>query len=249
MSPQAGPRILLVEDNRNLRRVLRYSLARQGYRIDEAGTGPEALGQARRRRPALILLDLVLPELDGLEVCRTLRREMATPILILTVKDAEADRAEALRAGADDYMTKPFSMDDLRARIAALLEGVGSRPVRRPANDPGAGAAEQASGNRRRSGPMAVEFQMNRAARSVRLHGEEVPLSPREFELLSFLLAHPGQVQTRERIAERVWGGNVASNTITVHIRWLREKFETYEPPPFRITAVFGVGYRLDRSP
>jgi DNA-binding response OmpR family regulator len=229
MSPQAGPRILLVEDNRNLRRVLRYSLARQGYRIDEAGTGPEALGQARRRRPDLILLDLVLPELGGLEVCRTLRREMATPILILTVKDAEADRVEGLRAGADDYMTKPFSMDDLRARIARLLEGDGSRPVRRPAG--------------------AVEFQMNRAARSVRLHGEEVPLSPREFELLSFLLAHPGQVQTRERIAGRVWGGDVASNTITVHIRWLREKFETYEPPPFRITAVFGVGYRLDRSP
>jgi len=229
----AARRILVVEDEENIRQTLRYNLVKEGYSVSVACTGPEALTEARRVRPDLILLDLMLPELSGLEVCRILRQEMTTPILMLTAKGAELDKVVGLSLGADDYVTKPFSLSELMARITAILRRV----------EMGRGPAE----------PDDVEeiggFSLDRGARIVRMDGEEVRLAPKEFDLLSYLLAHPGRVQSRERLIQAVWGSSYYGDrkTVDVHVRWIREKFEGFEALPFRITTVFGVGYRLDR--
>jgi DNA-binding response OmpR family regulator len=228
-------RILVVEDEPTIRETLRYNLVKEGYLVSEAGTGSDALTEARRVRPDLILLDLMLPELSGLEVCRILRQEMRTPILMLTAKGTEVDKVVGLQIGADDYVTKPFSLSELLARITALLH-----------------RAEMLGQD---SGPQAVaeveqigDFRLDRAARRVHVGGEEVRLAPKEFDVLSYLLAHAGRVQSRETMIQRVWGSNFFGDrkTVDVHVRWLREKFERFDRMPFRITTVFGVGYRLD---
>ena len=227
-------RILIVEDEENIRHTLRYNLVKEGYQVSEARTGPEGLAEARRVRPDLILLDLMLPELSGLEVCRILRQEMPTPILILTAKGGEVDKVVGLQVGADDYVTKPFSLRELLARVTALLRRVelSSREVRQGRE------VEEIAG-----------FCLDRGARTVHVDAEEVRLAPKEFDLLSFLLAHAGRVQSREHLIQQVWGSNFFGDrkTVDVHVRWLREKFERFEALPFRITTVFGVGYRLDR--
>jgi DNA-binding response OmpR family regulator len=229
-------RILVVEDEANIRQTLRYNLVKEGYEVSEAGTGPEALTEARRIRPDLILLDLMLPELSGLEVCRILRQEMATPILMLTAKGAEIDKVVGLHVGADDYVTKPFSLTELMARINALLRRVE--------------LSGQKSGE-----PSDVEqldgFRLDRGARTVHVGEDEVRLAPKEFDLLSYLLAHPNRVHSRESLIQQVWGSNFYGDrkTVDVHVRWLREKFERFEAIPFRITTVFAVGYRLDQMP
>jgi two-component system OmpR family response regulator len=227
-------RILVVEDEPTIRETLRYNLVKEGYLVTEAGTGAEALTEARRVRPDLILLDLMLPELSGLEVCRILRQEMTTPILVLTAKGTEVDKVVGLQIGADDYVTKPFSLSELLARITALLRRA------------------EMSGQAQEKAVAEVEvlgdFRFDRAARIVSVGGEEVRLAPKEFDLLSFLLAHPGRVQSREALIQRIWGSNFFGDrkTVDVHVRWLREKFERFDRLPFRITTVFGVGYRLD---
>jgi DNA-binding response OmpR family regulator len=227
-------RILVVEDEENIRHTLRYNLIKEGFLVSEARTGPEALAEARRVRPDLILLDLMLPELNGSEVCRILRQEMTTPILMLTAKGAEVDKIVGLQIGADDYVTKPFSLRELMARITALLRRVelSSREIKR-------GKEVEVVGN----------FRMDRGARTVHVDGTEVRLAPKEFDLLSFMLAHAGKVQSREFLIQQVWGSNFYGDrkTVDVHVRWLREKFERFEALSFRITTVFGVGYRLDR--
>jgi DNA-binding response OmpR family regulator len=227
-------RILVVEDEENIRHTLRYNLIKEGFLVSEARTGPEALSEARRVRPDLILLDLMLPELSGLEVCRILRQEMTTPILILTAKGAEIDKVVGLQIGADDYVTKPFSLRELLARITAILRRVelSGKEVRK-------GNEVEVVGN----------FRMDRGARTVHVDGDEVRLAPKEFDLLSFLLAHAGKVQSREFLIQQVWGSNFYGDrkTVDVHVRWLREKFERFEKLAFRITTVFGVGYRLDK--
>jgi DNA-binding response OmpR family regulator len=227
-------RVLVVEDEENILHTLRYNLAREGYDVVEARTGTEAVSEARRTRPDLILLDLMLPELGGLEVCRILRQEMSTPILVLTAKDSEVDKVVGLQMGADDYVTKPFSLGELMARITALLrradmtarEAVSSREV------------EEFGG-----------FRIDRGARTVHVNGQEVRLAPKEFDLLSLLILNAGKVQSRSAIIQRVWGSKFYGDhkTVDVHVRWLREKFERFETLPFRITTVFGAGYRLDR--
>jgi DNA-binding response OmpR family regulator len=227
-------RILVVEDEPTIRETLRYNLVKEGYLVTEAATGGEALTEARRTRPDLILLDLMLPELSGLEVCRILRQEMTTPILMLTAKGTELDKVVGLQVGADDYVTKPFSLNELMARITALLRraemsGRGQEPAMAEVQQLG-------------------DFRLDRAARTVSVGGDEVRLAPKEFDLLSFLLAHAGRVQSREALIQRVWGSNFFGDrkTVDVHVRWLREKFERFDRLPFRITTVFGVGYRLD---
>jgi DNA-binding response OmpR family regulator len=227
-------RILVVEDENAIRQTLRYNLTREGYQVSEASTGTAALAAARREHPDLILLDLMLPELNGLEVCRVLRQEMTTPILILTAKGTELDKVVGLQIGADDYVTKPFSLNELMARINALLrrsemstrEQVDSREV------------EEFGG-----------FRIDRAARTVHIDGAELRLAPKEFDLLSLMVLNAGRVLSRQTIIQKVWGSKFYGDakTVDVHVRWLREKFENFDRLPFRITTVFGVGYRLDR--
>jgi DNA-binding response OmpR family regulator len=229
-----GPkRILVVEDEPNISQTLRYNLTREGYEVSEAATGTAAIELARQRHPDLILLDLMLPEMTGLEVCRVLRAEMSTPILMLTAKASELDKVVGLQVGADDYVTKPFSLNELLARVAAML---------RRAELTG---GQQASGEIDDFGG----FRLDRAARTVRVGADSVHLSPKEFDLLSLLLANAGRVLSRSTIIHRVWGSKFFGDhkTVDVHIRWLREKFERFDTLPFRITTVFGVGYRVDR--
>jgi DNA-binding response OmpR family regulator len=235
MSSARGPkRILVVEDEENISQTLRYNLTREGYEVSEAATGTAAIDLARQRHPDLILLDLMLPEMSGLEVCRVLRAEMTTPILMLTAKATELDTVVGLQVGADDYVTKPFSLNELLARVAAMLR-----------------RAELGGGQQHTPGEVEEfgGFRLDRAARTVRASGEDVHLSPKEFDLLSLLLANAGRVLSRSTIIHRVWGSKFFGDhkTVDVHIRWLREKFERFDTMPFRITTVFGVGYRLDR--
>ena len=235
MSSARGPkRILVVEDEENIRQTLRYNLTREGYDVSEAATGTQALELARQRNPDLILLDLMLPEMTGLEVCRVLRSEMTTPILMLTAKASELDKVVGLQVGADDYVTKPFSLNELLARVAAMLRRAdlaGGQPNR-------PGEVEEFGG-----------FRLDRAARTVNVGNDGVHLSPKEFDLLSLLLANAGRVLSRPTIIHRVWGSKFFGDhkTVDVHVRWLREKFEPFDTLPFRVTTVFGVGYRLDR--
>ena len=234
MAPTVAKRILVVEDEDVIRETLRYNLAREGYQVIEAATGPDALSRARAERPDLILLDVMLPGLSGLEVCRVLRRESSTPILMLTARGTEVDKVVGLQLGADDYVTKPFSFNELLARITALLRR--SDMSARPA---GAPEIEDFGG-----------FRIDRAARTVHLEGAELRLAPKEFDLLSLLLRNDGRVLSRQSIITAVWGNRFYGDpkTVDVHIRWLREKFEPFAEVPFRITTVFGVGYRLDRT-
>ncbi len=227
-------RILIVEDEPNISQTLRYNLTREGYEVSEAATGTVAIELARQRRPDLILLDLMLPEMTGLEVCRVLRAEMNTPILMLTAKASELDKVVGLQVGADDYVTKPFSLNELLARVAAMLRRADLT-----------GGQPQVSGEVEDFGG----FRLDRAARTVRVDTDSVHLSPKEFDLLSLLLANAGRVLSRSTIIHRVWGSKFFGDhkTVDVHIRWLREKFERFNTLPFRITTVFGVGYRLDR--
>ena len=230
----AQKRVLVVEDEDTIRQTLRYNLTREGYAVSEANSGTTALSAARRERPDLILLDLMLPELNGLEVCRVLRQEMTTPILILTAKGTELDKVVGLQVGADDYVTKPFSLNELMARVNALLR-----------------RSEMTT--RERVDPREIEefdgFRIDRAARTVHVDGTELRLAPKEFDLLSLLVLNSGRVLSRQTIIQRVWGSKFYgdSKTVDVHVRWLREKFESFDRLPFRITTVFGVGYRLDR--
>jgi two-component system response regulator RegX3 len=234
MATVRGPkRVLVVEDEENISQTLRYNLTREGYEVSQAATGTAAIELARQHRPDLILLDLMLPEMSGLEVCRVLRAEMTTPILMLTAKASELDTVVGLQVGADDYVTKPFSLNELMARVAAMLRRAEL------------GGQQHAPGEVEEFG----DFRLDRAARTVQVDAEELHLSPKEFDLLSLLLANAGRVLSRSTIIHRVWGSKFFGDhkTVDVHIRWLREKFERYDTMPFRITTVFGVGYRLDR--
>jgi DNA-binding response OmpR family regulator len=233
-------KILVVEDELTLQETLVYNLKRQGYEVEAVGDGLVALDAARRMRPDLILLDLMLPGIDGFEVCRILRQEMNTPILMLTARDEEIDRVVGLELGADDYMSKPFSMRELMARVKARL-----RLVRLIREEVGSNAPAN-------SGPAtALNFEdllldLNR--REMRLNSQLIPLKPKEFDLLTFMAQHKGQVLTREIILEKVWGWDYVgdSRTVDVHVRWLREKIEPDPASPRRIVTVRGSGYRFD---
>ena len=230
----ASKHILLVEDDEAIRETLRFNLVREGYLVSEAANGLEALDKARELRPDLIVLDLMLPELGGLEVCRILRQEMSTPVLVLSARDSELDKIVGLRVGADDYMTKPFSLAELTTRVMALLR----RAQHVSPDAAGLPEFEQIGA-----------FRFDRGARSAHVGKQEVRLSPKEFDLLSYLLGHAGRVHSREHLIRRVWGPKFYGErkTVDVHVRWLREKFEPFASIPFRVTTVYGVGYRLDR--
>ncbi len=230
-------KILIVEDDPTLQETLAYNLNKQGYQVVTAGDGQTALKNARDHKPELIVLDLMLPLLDGFEVCRILRQEMNTPIIILTARDDEIDRVIGLELGADDYLTKPFSMREFLARVKAQLRRV--RLIREELENDTAKMMETFHfGN----------LTMDLTRREVLIDNQPLSLKPKEFDLLLFLARHRGHVLSRDLILERVWGWEFSggSRTVDVHVRWLREKIEIDPSNPLRIITVRGAGYRFE---
>jgi DNA-binding response OmpR family regulator len=220
-------KLLLVEDDQTLRETLAYNLAREEYEVIQADNGVTALDLAREHKPDLILLDVDLPGLDGLTVCRTLRRETDAPIVLLTARSGEVDRIVGLDTGADDYITKPFSLGELLARLRAVLR----RGRREPET-------------KLQSGDLTLDLVGHRVWRA----GQLLELAPKEFDLLAELIRHKGAVLTRDLLLQRVWGFDFDGDTRTVdvHIRWLREKIEEDPASPQRIETVRGLGYRFE---
>jgi DNA-binding response OmpR family regulator len=235
-------KVLVVEDDPTLLETLEYNLSRQGYTVLTSANGLDAVGLARKDRPDLVVLDLMLPGLDGLEVCRVLRQELSMPILMLTARADEIDKVIGLEMGADDYLTKPFSMRELLARVKAQLRRV--RLTQAEAGPQEAGE-EEPKHERIVLGDMTIDL----GRREVLRQGQALHLKPKEFELLEFLVRHRGMVLTRPQILEQVWGWDYIGDTRTVdvHVRWLREKIEEEPAAPVRIVTVRGVGYRFER--
>lgn len=223
-------RILVVDDEPTLVATLKYNLEREGCQVFAAADGASALLAARSQRPDLVILDLMLPGLDGLEVCRILRRETSVPILMLTAKGEEVDKVVGLEMGADDYVTKPFSMRELLAHIRALLRRAESAPV--------------AESDLLTSGDLKVDLRRREALRK----GQALNLKPKEFDLLTFFLRHRGRAFTREQLLEQIWGFDFAGDTRTVdvHVSWLRQKIEDEPAKPRRLITVRGLGYRFE---
>ncbi len=220
--------ILVVEDETTLRETRAEALEGEGYRVGAAADGREALERFRGERPDLVLLDLMLPELSGVEVTRIIRAESGVPIVMLTAKDAEVDKVVGLELGADDYVTKPFSLRELAARIRALFR----RSEQRASGLP----------------PAHVDLgrvQLDLAGHRLLRDGIELPLKPKAFELLAFLVRHPGQVFTRDQLLEHVWGYDYAgeTRTVDVHVHWLRSRLEDDPASPRLVHTVRGVGY------
>ena len=227
-----GSKILVVEDEPALLEVLCYNFSREGYQVVTACDGADAVDKARQEKPDIIVLDLMLPKLDGLEVCRIVRRDMTVPILMLTAKVEEVDKVVGLEMGADDYVTKPFSIRELMSRVKAMLRRAAMFP-------PYQGE----------SGIIRVgQIEIDPARRLASVDGVPLALKPREFDLLLFLARHRGLVFTREHLLESVWGYQYAgdSNTVDVHIYWLRNKIERDPHNPSRLVTVRGVGYKLE---
>jgi DNA-binding response OmpR family regulator len=230
-------KILVVEDDPTLLETLAYNLTRQGYDVATAVDGVAAVEVARREHPDLIVLDVMLPRMDGFEVCRTVRQEMNVPILMLTARDDEIDKVVGLEVGADDYMTKPFSMRELMARVKALLRRV--RLVREEMVVAAAPDAEQLT---------FEDMVLDLTRGEVRRANKPLTMKPKEYELLVFLARHRGVALSRDLILERVWGWDFAggTRTVDVHVRWLREKIEPNPAQPTRIVTVRGIGYRFE---
>ena len=226
--------VLVVEDEENLLKAIKYNLEKDGYKVQSAMDGEQGLELARRLEPSMIILDIMLPKLDGIEVCRILRRESNVPILMLTAKSEEIDRVVGLELGADDYVTKPFSMRELLARTKAILRRY----------------SLSASDNAKDSGKVlkAGKLEVNISKHVVTLDSETLELKPREFDLLALLVENAGRALTRDQILESIWGRDYYGDTRTVdvHIRWLREKVEGDPGSPKRIITIRGVGYRFD---
>jgi len=231
--------ILVVEDEPALRDTLAYNLKKDGFTVEAVGDGRSALESARRLKPDLIVLDLMLPEIDGFEVCRILRKEMITPILMLTARDDEIDRVVGLEVGADDYLTKPFSMRELMARVKAQMRR--SRLLREELSK---SSETQKQQEKLKFGNLII----NLTRREVMLHDEPLALKPQEYDLLVFFAEHKGQMLSRGFVLERVWGWDFIgdSRTVDVHVRWLRQKIEDDPGKPKRIVTVRGGGYRFE---
>ena len=235
-------KILVVEDEPSLVDTLHYNLSRQGYLVCTARDGPSAIEVARAEHPNAIILDVMLPGMDGFEVCRILRRETTVPILMLTARDDEIDKVVGLEVGADDYMTKPFSMRELMARVKALLRRL--RLVEQQMQQQMAASPAPAPAQRLTFDRLTVDL----TRREVTMDHATVPLKPQEYELLAFLAQNRGIALSRDIILEKVWGWDFdgGTRTVDVHVRWLREKIEADPAHPTRIITVRGTGYRFE---
>lgn len=232
-APTSAPaRVLVVDDDPTVAEIVSRYLTREGFEVESVGDGAEALALAASSPPDVVVLDLMLPGLDGLEVCRRLRDLAPIPVIMLTARGDESDRVMGLDLGADDYVTKPFSPRELTARVKSVL---------RRAQGPLAPSPE---------GPsvlVAGDLEVEAPAREARIGGEVVNLTQREFELLVFLMRHPREAFTRETLLEKVWGYSYGdTSTVTVHVRRLREKIEADPSVPERIQTVWGLGYRFE---
>jgi two-component system OmpR family response regulator len=223
-------KILVVEDDPNILEALKYNLGREGYDTLTAVDGAQAIEAARASKPDLIILDIMLPKMNGFEVCRILRKEMAVLIIMLTARDDEIDKITGLDLGADDYMTKPFSMRELLARVRAMLRRMEIKTV----------IPETAA----KFGDLEIDIRHHVITRA----GIALNLSPKEFDLLVFLAGNKGLVFNRDQLLEKVWGYEYSGDTRTVdvHIRWLREKIENNSEEPKRLITVRGVGYKFE---
>ena len=234
----ASSKVLIVEDDQTLLGVLKYNLAKEGYDVVTATDGAQAVEIARSKRPDLVVLDIMLPKLDGLEVCRILRKEMTVPILMLTAKTEEIDRVVGLEVGADDYVTKPFSMRELLARVRAMLRRAEMMK-------------QEASYVERKAAPSPIkvgDLEIDPIRHQVSLGGSIIELTPKEFDLLAFLVTNRGRVFSRDHLLERVWGYDYAGDTRTVdvHVRWLRQKIEAAPAHPKYLLTIRGVGYKFE---
>ena len=225
--------ILVVEDDKNLLDTLKYNLKHEGYDVFTAADGAAAVETARRERPDLVILDVMLPVLNGMEVCRILRKESTVPILMLTAKAEETDKIVGLETGADDYMTKPFAVRELMARVKAMLR----RSHMAKNQPPGEGIVLQVG-----------DLRIDTARHQMEKGNKKLEFTPKEFDLLVFLAINKGFVFSREQLLERVWGYDFAGDTRTVdvHVRWLREKIEDDPNEPKLLITVRGVGYKLE---
>jgi DNA-binding response OmpR family regulator len=245
--------VLIVEDDITLSDTLAYNLRNQGYNVLRAGDGPAALALAREQRPDLIMLDVMLPGLDGFEVSRILRKELSVPILMLTARTDEVDKIVGLEMGADDYLTKPFSMRELLARVKALLRRVElireDLAAEQSKEQKESGLSAEDSGSPNSQSLLSFgNLVIDQIRREVRLDETAIRLKPKEFDLLLFLARHQGIALSRDLILERVWGWSYDGNsrTVDVHVRWLREKIEPVPGQATRIVTVRGIGYRFD---
>ncbi|CAG1009717.1 Transcriptional regulatory protein WalR [Anaerolineales bacterium] len=231
--------ILVVEDELSLQETLAYNLKKEGYAVETVGDGRAALETARRLKPDLIVLDIMLPEMDGFEVARILRKEMSAAILMLTARDDEIDRVVGLEVGADDYLTKPFSMRELLARVKSQL-----RRARLLREEMGKSGSAEVKHETLKFDNLVIDL----TRREIMLDGNPLQLKPKEYELLLFFAEHRRQMLSREFILERVWGWDFIgdSRTVDVHVRWLRQKIEADPSNPGRIVTVRGGGYRFE---
>jgi two-component system alkaline phosphatase synthesis response regulator PhoP len=237
-----GRTILVVDDEATLRETLVDALELEGYRAIPAADGREALARFRADRPDLVLLDLMLPELSGVEVCRILRAESSVPIVMLTARDSEVDKVVGLELGADDYVTKPFSLRELTARIRGIFRRADRLAEVPQPVAPGATPAPP---------PLRLgRVQVDLAGRRLLRDGRQVPVKPKAFELLAFFMRNPGQVFTRDQLLEHVWGYDYAgeTRTVDVHVHWLRVEVEEDPSAPMLLQTVRGVGYVLRRD-
>ena len=228
-------KILVIEDDRTLREALRYNLVADGYEVVAVEDGGDGLVMMRQEGPDVVVLDLMLPSLNGIEVCKAIRRDGSiVPIIMLTARDSEIDRIGGLESGADDYVTKPFSMREFLARVAAQI-----RRMEMLSTVLGSSEDEVLD---------LGQLKINRGARSATLQGKELDLRPREFDLLAHLASNPGRVYTRDQLLRDVWGFEYSGDTRTVdvHVRWLRLKIEQDPSNPVCLGTVRGVGYRLN---
>ena len=250
-------KILLVDDEPTLRDTVGYTLRREGYAVVVAVDGPTALAVARSEQPDIVVLDIMLPGMDGFQVCRALRAESTVPILLLSAKGEELDRILGLELGADDYLTKPFAMRELLARIRAMLRRIRMAPGSTPRStsiqlSPPTTISDENSGQPDAGAPVAPavvvgDLKIDPARRHASVAGTPLVLKPKEFDLLHYLARHPSIVLSRDALLRRVWGYDfpVDTRTVDVHIRWLRQKIERDPARPRRIETVRGFGYRF----